>query len=1108
MSGAAVFVEDRLVAIVAEHHPTEGMAYLSARPISAAYSKLQPDELKKLSQLIGLPERIEEFFDVVPVPDVPRGLERALAVARELAPPDLVGRDDELAMLTRFCAGTESYFRVQGAAWAGKTAVLARFAIQPPAGVMVASCFVRQTDPQRSDSRYFLHTMNEQLTAISDVPAERDADQAAEFLRLLSSAAGACVRRQQRLILVIDGLDEDASAQRSLPQIGALLPVHPPTGAALIVASRHTPGVPNAFLPQLALRSSGTLNLAGFAGDVDFQQLARTELDAQARERESREILRYITAAGAGLTAADLAALAELDRLDVERIVRQGLGRTVRCALSDRSGSGYEFVHETLLAAARELFREDLKEYHRRLDVWAASWATKGWPDDTPGYLTGSYSRVLEDRREATVLSRLAVDSRRQDLLYIRTASDTTALAEIQSAHRLWCKRDEIDFVAVAALTASREVLRAQYTEVPASLPHAWARLGEIDRAERMARLLRYPSEKAKALVAVAAAVAADDANRAEEIARSIDDIVFQADALAQIAAAIVLKDHERSGKLAEDSANLAATLEPQRRAAALGAIARAIVRTFPERAEKLARESLSLRLRRDPLLESSRHDITYNQVADAIGALAIIDVASAEKVARSLKGTDQAKAFGAIARALAVEDPDRALQLADESYQIFYFGALTDALSALAVIDVDRAEGFARSMREVAPDGEEAISTVASVVATRDPDRAEAITRFLREPVPRARVLAKIVPAIATKDRDRACRLTNEAERLLRSTKTPVEYGEALGEALRVVASTDPDQAVAITTPMQDSSQKARALFAVAATIVDTEPTGARRLAEEAKRLATENRDTWVESRANAVLAIAIANSDPDRAEVLARAINDDTVRSQAIVRVAAVVAATDRGRAERIARATDDDFVQSVALAEVVARGVSSDPHWAEQLARLINDSAIKAEALAGVAAVIGATQEHWARRLAEEAERLARSVEHLPSQVSVLTRLATIIEPLDPAQARRLVESSERQARSLKFESEESLERLARAIAKTDPSHAETISRSIEDVEHKSRILAAVAKALVPVDPVRAAHLVCEGLQTSEWISFLKPLGALEPNAVVQLAKALAV
>jgi hypothetical protein len=41
----------------------------------------------------------------------------------------------------------------------------------------------------------------------------------------------------------------------------------------------------------------------------------------------------------------------------------------------------------------------------------------------------------------------------------------------------------------------------------------------------------------------------------------------------------------------------------------------------------------------------------------------------------------------------------------------------------------------------------------------------------------------------------------------------------------------------------------------------------------------------------------------------------------------------------------------------------------------------------------------------------------------------------------------------------------------------------------------------------DPVRAQHLVCEGLRTPEWASFLSPLALLRPVAVARLAEILA-
>ena len=51
MSGAAVWADGRIVAVVAEHHPGEGTGRLTARRIDRAYDQLPEPDLGRLVQL-------------------------------------------------------------------------------------------------------------------------------------------------------------------------------------------------------------------------------------------------------------------------------------------------------------------------------------------------------------------------------------------------------------------------------------------------------------------------------------------------------------------------------------------------------------------------------------------------------------------------------------------------------------------------------------------------------------------------------------------------------------------------------------------------------------------------------------------------------------------------------------------------------------------------------------------------------------------------------------------------------------------------------------------------------------------------------------------------
>lgn len=67
MSGGPVWAAGRIVAVVAEHHASEGTGRLTARRIDRAYERLPASELGKLGELLALAPTADGLPDVVPV---------------------------------------------------------------------------------------------------------------------------------------------------------------------------------------------------------------------------------------------------------------------------------------------------------------------------------------------------------------------------------------------------------------------------------------------------------------------------------------------------------------------------------------------------------------------------------------------------------------------------------------------------------------------------------------------------------------------------------------------------------------------------------------------------------------------------------------------------------------------------------------------------------------------------------------------------------------------------------------------------------------------------------------------------------------------------------
>ena len=162
-----------------------------------------------------------------------------LEQVRRIAPPSLLGRDGELAELARFCLGAHAgpYAWWRAGPWAGKSALLSTFVLAPPPGVRIVSFFITARLAAQDTREAFAEVMLEQLAALlgESLPVMLpEATRDAYLLGLLSQAAVACAEAGGRLVLVVDGLDEDRGVTTGpdAHSIAGLLPADPSCGDA------------------------------------------------------------------------------------------------------------------------------------------------------------------------------------------------------------------------------------------------------------------------------------------------------------------------------------------------------------------------------------------------------------------------------------------------------------------------------------------------------------------------------------------------------------------------------------------------------------------------------------------------------------------------------------------------------------------------------------------------------------------------------------------------------------------------------------------------------------------------------------------------------------
>jgi hypothetical protein len=452
MSGGPVWAAGRIVGVVAEHHPSEGTGRLTARRIDRAYEELSASDLGVLVELLELAATASGLPDVVPAEQGQLVRSAYLAQVRDIAPDLLIGRESELADWAEFCAGADPYACWQAGAWAGKSALASWFVTHPPAGADVISFFITGSLIGQADSGAFLDAMIEQLNAL--YPADAGAAVMAgarpgAWLHLLASAADQTEERARRLVVVVDGLDEDdagATPSRGKPSIASLLPRRPPSGVRFIVTSRPDPGLPDDLPISHPLRTCTPhpLPVSWVAEDLELR--AKQELrDLLSGDQIATDVVGFIAGSGGGLTRSDLSSLTGAPPHELDNILRGVFGRSLRTRASPDARSSqvdpatrvYLFAHETLRVTAEEQLGSALARYRQTVHEWIDSYASADWPATTPGYAIRGYPRLLAATADVTRLSALARNPGRHAFLLRATGSDYAALSEIRTVQSL-----------------------------------------------------------------------------------------------------------------------------------------------------------------------------------------------------------------------------------------------------------------------------------------------------------------------------------------------------------------------------------------------------------------------------------------------------------------------------------------------------------------------------------------------------------------------------------------------------------------------------------------------------------------------------------------------
>jgi tetratricopeptide (TPR) repeat protein len=522
MSGGPVVAEERLLGVVVEHSLAEGssaitvvpLTALEANPAQPRWGPGVPDPAAWWRRLaVGGPADLHPVPTPSPTPETAASRTSAyLAQVARIAPTDLRGRDKELDELAEFCAAPDRgpYLWLRAPAWVGKSALMSWFVLHPPPGVRVVSFFITARFASQDDRVAFADAVLEQTLALLGRPVPAlltESTRDAHMLAQLNEAAALCLARAERLVLVIDGLDEDRGADGH--SIAALLPARPVAGMRVIVTGRPNPPLPSDVREDHPLHDPATVQTLAQSPHAALTR-ARTQLELKrllTDQSGDGDLLGFITAAGGGLTARDLAELTGRQAWQVEDRFRATAGRTfVTRAGTWQHQDTYVLGHEELQNDAVNLLgHETLEAYRQRLHDWAGVYARRGWPDDTPDFLLQGYFRLVQAPGSLARMVVLVTDPARQARMLARSGSESAAAAELTMTQDVLLAQEPPDLVAIATVAVHRDVMVRRNRNISADVPALWARLGAFARAEALAQSINDPEQRAAALRSIAA---------------------------------------------------------------------------------------------------------------------------------------------------------------------------------------------------------------------------------------------------------------------------------------------------------------------------------------------------------------------------------------------------------------------------------------------------------------------------------------------------------------------------------------------------------------------------------------------------------------------------
>lgn len=533
-SGSAVFAHGYLVGVVTDATPNS--RHLTARrvavPTGACWA-LTPSAEESPASIARFRALLAEDGHDLRVRPARRRPAYLATVDSLRATGGLTDRAADLAELRAFthpgsADGDRPYADWVADAWAGKTALAAELASDPPPGADLVAFFVSRTSRIRvAQASEFWSACCDQLAALLGEQTPQAPDEVL-FRQLWVRAGQEAERNGRTLVLLMDGLDENDQP----PPIAGSIPADGDRVRRVILFRREEPkpDVPDGH-PLTDPRRCVRRDLAASTRAGELRQDATKTLReflaghnatvlgvlAAAGPISARDIAEVRRAEDRSLTKDPELLAAEVDEPVLDEATRLGL---VWPLASDPER--FAFQHDTL----RELTVEKLKAavigaHANAIRRLAADYADRRWPAATPSYLLVGYPAMLAGQGDGVSLAALA-SPERADRLRAATGDDAATADELGAAIGLLAQDAADDGASLAAacgLAFRRAQLLDALTRYPGPLIEAHAALGRWERAERIAAHQAWPVARLSGLTVVAVAAAtAGQSRRADEL--------------------------------------------------------------------------------------------------------------------------------------------------------------------------------------------------------------------------------------------------------------------------------------------------------------------------------------------------------------------------------------------------------------------------------------------------------------------------------------------------------------------------------------------------------------------------------------------------------------